>query len=54
MEKFGVVQDAGHTKTSEKEVKKCPSCGGKLEDTNTTGGVKVCKTCGTKPFESVV
>jgi uncharacterized Zn finger protein (UPF0148 family) len=54
MDKFGVVQcEDGSTKTAGDTKKYCPTCGQPLLNPDTTGGLYVCPTCGTKPFEEL-
>ena len=54
MEKFGVVQREDSVKTAEDVAIHCPTCGEILKDVAETGGVRICRKCGTKPFEEEV
>lgn len=49
MEKYG-VEESEDIKTAQEGSDVCPVCGRKLEPVNTTG-VRLCRNCGTKPFE---
>lgn len=53
MEKYGVEECTSNTdqeKTAQ-ETQRCPNCGSSICNPDSTGGVKLCPKCGTKPFE---